>query len=180
MANEIISAILPSTSFKLVNTQTGDVPLRGIGIVSANIRLQSKLLRSQREDGKYIAHGRVLTPTIIDVDVIIQTIDGLETIQELMRDIEGLYTLVTRGISFINMRMASESFSQTADMTSASPIRLSFKQAFLENDARPICKQAADSSALDAGITSIYDAAADVSDFISSISNQLFSDVGGV
>lgn len=179
MANGIIGIILPKNSFKLTSSISGAINIQGLGVSSVNIKLQSKVLRNVREDGVSIVHGRVITPTTIEVDVVIQTIDGIERLNDIMRDIEGTYDITSRGITIRNMRMSSEAIEQTPTMMSASPIRLSFKQALLQNDSQPICLQAADSSVLDAGITSINDAIESASEFANSMIERATSVLQG-
>lgn len=174
MANSIIGIIVPNQSLKITSDTTGEVSLLGLGVSVANLRLMSKILKNQREDGVIIAHGRVIIPSVIELDVIVQTIDGLETLNQIYKDIEGLYTIVSRGISFTNMRMTTQGIQQSAEMLSASPIRLTFKQAFLQNDDMPICQQAPDSSLIDTGIADLKNFSSDVTTFIGDNITPLF------
>ena len=173
MANTMVGLVLPVNSLKITSDANGPIDLIGLGVTTVNIRLSSKVLQNQREDGVKIVHGRVIVPSVINIDVIVQTIDGIETLNQIYKDIEGTYTITSRGIKNNNMRLMTQQISQAPEMLSASPIRLVFKQAFMDSDERAICQQAPDSSVMDAGISSVRDAAETVTQFIQSITSNL-------
>ena len=173
MANTLVGLLLPVNALTIVSDLSGQINLIGVGVTSVNIRLSSKLLQNQREDGVKIVHGRVIVPTVINIDVIVQTIDGIETLNQIYKDIDGTYTITSRGIKNNNMRLMTQQISQSPEVISASPIRLIFKQAFMDGDERAICQQAPDSSVLDAGISSVREAANDATVFIQNIITDL-------
>jgi hypothetical protein len=186
MSNSLAQYVTFGSSFSLTNFVSGSISLSGIYIQRVTMHLSSSLFDNRREDGTSIVDARVLLPTSIDVDVICGTIDAVEKINNILKDINSIYTITSKGLTFQNLTLKNNSIIQSPDVLSASPIKLSFQQRLLQNNNNPTCAQTGDASIIDNGITnlknnlnsatnSIESAATSVSSFTSNLFKNAFS-----
>ncbi len=175
MPNTLAQYITNETSFQLTNFVSGSISLDGIHIQQVSIRLSSNIFDNKREDGTSIVDARVLMPTTIEVQVICSTLDAVEKINSILLDINSIYTITTRGLTFQNLQLKSTNIIQSPDILSAAPIKLSFQQRILQNNNNPTCAQTGDSTLIDNGITLLKSAATSVQTFTSNLITTVFS-----
>ena len=139
---------------------------------AVSIKLTSKLMKHMLENGQTVVDVRIVTPSVIDVDIFCETLDDAAAVNKILNDRSRLYTLTTKGLVFSAMMLANEKLTQSPDVLSAMPIHLTFKQVLVENSQPIIYAQPADSSYIDKGFTALRTASNNVQDLISSIKSS--------
>lgn len=180
MANTILSSILGSTSFKLIDFRNGPVNLTGLSVIENSIVFDGKLFKNQKEDGSYVVDGKINMPISVDVSVIVQSVDGADTINRILKDRTTIYTIVARGITINNLMCENQQVSLSSNMLSAAPFRLSFKEIMLQTVENPATKQDADSSIVDKGISYLKEAKQSVTDLAGTVIDKASSIVSGL
>lgn len=172
MALDFIASFLSSSQFSITSLNLGPVFIDGVGVLGVSIKLDSKLFRNQREDGSYIVDGRILLPTTIDVEFVVQNQSAFDSIDQMLKDRSTIYTIKSRGLIFNNMVCTTEQIAQSPDNISSSPVHLVFREILLQNDAVPKTRQAADSTAIDRGISYLKDTTKQVTDLAGEVFNK--------
>jgi len=180
MANTILSSILGSTNFKLIDFRNGPVTLTGLSVIENSIVFDGKLFKNQKEDGSYVVDGKINMPITLDVSVIVQTVDGAEIINRILKDRSTIYTIVARGITINNLMCENQQLSLGPNMLSAAPFRLSFKEVMLQAVDNPATKQDADSSIVDKGISYLKEAKQNVTQLANSAIDKASSALSGL
>ncbi|QEG13820.1 putative structural protein [Erwinia phage vB_EamM_TropicalSun] len=175
MANSILGSLIRMSSFTMTS-DNGPVNLTGITIANVSIKFNSRTLKNRREDGTVIAHARIKTPVQVQVKAIASNIDGLQVLSHIMKNIDIMYEIKTRGVQIKNLKLQRSEQTQSAESLSATPIMLTFAGIQMQGTYRPVCVQQGDSSVIDSGISTLKNVTQSVEDFANGISDAL----GGV
>lgn len=157
MPSNILSSLLSKPSLSLVSSLTGIDTAATLKVKSVRIKYTSRVMRHMREDGTSIVDVRIIQPTGAELEIFCQTLDDLAIVNSVILDRSGVYTMKSRGLIVQNMMAEGEQIKQSADMISASPVRLTLSQ-LITQDAQlvtPQVAQPADSSVIDQGIQSL-------------------------
>lgn len=173
MPQDIIASYLSNSNFTLTSLNLGQVSTNGIAVLAVKIKLESKLFRNQREDGSYIVDGRILLPTSVDAEVVVQSKSAVDTVNRILKDRSTIYTINTRGLIFNNMVCVNEQITQNAENLSSSPFHLVFREILLQEEATPKTMQDADSTALDRGIAYLKETTNTVTNLVTDIKNKI-------
>jgi len=174
MANTLAQYVGLNSDFTLTNFVSGSVSLNGISVQKVSIRLNSSIFDNKKEDGSSIVDSRILLPITIEVQIFCSTLSAVEKINDILMDINSIYKITTKGITFDNLMLKNNDILQSDAMMSASPIKLSFMQRILQNNNNPTCKQSGDSTIIDYGISTVKSAATSVQTFATNLINNYF------
>jgi hypothetical protein len=130
---------------------------------------------NKKENGTSIIDARVLLPTTIEVQVICSTLDAVEKINNILLDINSIYSISSKGLIFQNMQLNNDTILQSPDVLSAAPLKLNFQQRILQNNNNPTCVQTGDSTLVDNGINLLKTTASNVETFTTNLFNSAFS-----
>lgn len=169
MANSILSSLFTKAAFSVTDNATGIDMLKGLKVQRVRIRYASTAMRHPMEDGTTKVDSRVIRPALVEVTAFIPNADVLAKVNKLLQNRENLYTLKTRGVVLPFVMAETESLSQVAEVLSATPAVMHFKQLLIQNVTPVICAQASDSSVIDKGLASVKAVAASVSDTFSKL-----------
>lgn len=180
MALDAITALLGSSSFKIVDFLSGPVNLSGLKVLDVRIKFEGKVFKNQREDGSFIVDGKMLMPTTIDVSVLIQTVDAAEQVNRILKDRKSLYTIYSRGLIINNLLCVNNQVSMNPEILSSSPFRLSFKEVPLQQEDQPETRQDADSTTIDKGIAYLKEVGTDAVEFAQNTYDKVKSSISGI
>jgi len=172
MANTILSSALSAPSLTVTSDATAINIAQACGVSKVVIKLRSKIFRHKREDGTTVVDARVVEPMVTEIDVFAPTLDSLAMLNSALLDRTSTYTIKSRGLVLRNMMMNEAAIKQTADMLSASPVRLAFKELFTQNKSstgQQTVAQPADSTLIDKGLQTISSAVQSVGGLAASI-----------
>lgn len=171
MANSILSSALSSASFSITNQTTGTNAATTLAVSRVTIRLRSQLHRHMREDGLTLIDARTIMATELDVDGFAPDLSTLEQINSVLSNRDDMFTITSKGVILSPMRLENLLVSQTPNVLSAAPVRVTFKQALAPAVAAITFKQAADSSLVDRGIAFLNQASENVSSLYSKVAS---------
>ena len=180
MASSILSSLLSKPRFIIANAETGAAVMTGVKVKKIAIQMASFIPRHMREDGATIADTRVIRPTIIAAEIICPTIDDANDVIATMNDRENLYKITTKGLVFGNMMMQTSALKQTAEMLSAAPFQVIFKELLQENVNPVICAQGGDSDMQDSGIQLVKSISDGVGNLVTSVTNNFNSAINSL
>lgn len=158
MPSTILSSVLSKPLLTVTSDQTAINVTQGAGVSKVVIKLRSRIFRHKREDGTTIVDARIVEPMMAEIDVFAPTLDSLALLNSAMLDRGSTYTIKTRGLVLRGMMMNESTIKQSADMISASPVRLMFKELLTQNQTnvgQTNVSQPADSTLLDRGLQTI-------------------------
>lgn len=164
MANSILSTFLAKASMSILNQTTGQTELKDIKVSKVVIKLSAEPMRHMLEDGTTIVDVRIIKPIHVTADVICPDDDSLSSVNQILDDRQSRYQITSRGVIIANVVSDTDAIVQSADMLSATPIRMSFKQLLLENISPVVFASSASASVVDRGIAIINDATTSVTD----------------
>lgn len=179
MAENILSSLLSVAAFSITNATTGAVVAPNLAVKKVGIRYSSKNMTHQLEDGSTIVDQRIIVPSGMVVEAYCPDIDTVDAINALLLDRSAMYTINSKGIIIQNTMADSDNFRQNAEMLSATPIRIRFKQQLIQGVAPVVCSQSADSSVLDRGIQLLSSSSQSVSGFFSTLTGNISGTFGG-
>jgi hypothetical protein len=174
MATNILSSALSKASFTLTNvTQSTDgstvTTVSNLKVKAVTISLKAKIFRHKREDGVTIVDSKILLPIQVDVDAFVPDIDTLQQLNALLSDRSSIYKVSSKGLLIDHLMTESAQIRQSAEVISASPVRLSFKELMFKDATPTICAQSTDSSLTDRGIATLNSVSTTVSDLINEV-----------
>lgn len=173
MAGSILASLLSRSKFVVTNAATGDVVLSGLKIKRVDIQLISRVPRHMREDGTTISDTRIIEPSIVTARVICPTINDVEAVISVMNDRQNLYTIKSKGIVMNNMMVHATSTEQSAEMLSAAPFQITFRELLQETANPAACAQAADSDSQNQGIQIAPVSPSNVANLFTTVSNNI-------
>lgn len=169
MASNIFSGLLSPSAFIIRDEEDGTIQVKGLKVVRVQIHLNSTAHRHMKEDGTTIVDSRVIQPSTATVEAICPDADTLKQVNNLLLDRANFYSISSKGVILNNMMAEAEQISQTPDMTSAVPIRLSLRQVVSKNTDPLIVAQSSDSTLVDRGMSLLSNATKTVTDVFSKI-----------
>lgn len=157
MADSILSSLLSRASLTLVNNNTGKDVAEKLKVVGVNFHYRARPMRHMREDGTSIVDSKVIDPVLVEIDVICPSLDAINQVNQTLMDRKDTYTFTSKGIQLQDAVCERFELRQSAEMISASPVRITLKQ--LRRQGGPsggrIVEQPADSSMFGRGIQSV-------------------------
>ena len=147
---------------------------------SVEIQLASNVPCHRREDGTTISDVRIIEPSIVVAQIICPTIDDVESVLSVMNDRQNLYTIKSKGIVMNNMMAMQTSDKQNAEMLSAAPFQITFKELLQETSSPAVSAQAGDSDTQDQGIQIAAPSNNTVSSLFTTVSNNFANAVSNI
>lgn len=172
MPSSILSSLLSKSQFTVAKSETGEGVLSGIKVKRVRVQLAAYLPRHMREDGTTISDTRVIRPTVVMAEIICPTLDDAESVIKVMNDRESLYTIYSKGLVFANMMVQAAAIKQSAEMISAAPFQIIFKELLQENVNPVICSQGGDSDTQSAGIQILKSISNGVGKLVTTVTNK--------
>ncbi|USN16323.1 hypothetical protein PLUTO_00070 [Luteibacter phage vB_LflM-Pluto] len=179
MAGFILASLFSRPSLSIVNASTGETVARSLNVIRVSYRYTSVPLRHQLENGSSKVDARTILPSGIFIDAICPDLDTVSQVVDLMNDRSNLYTVTSKGLVLRNMMAQATQAKQNAEVLSAAPFRIVFKQILVENEQPVVCAQASDSSVIDRGIQLVSNAAENVSTLYNNVTNRISGLIGG-
>lgn len=173
MANSILSGFFSNPSFVLKPTSYGSAVAASMKIISVDIKFVSTPMRHMREDGTTRVDTRIIRAAELEVSFICPDINTFQQILNVVKDRQQTYSITTRGLHLRRMMVCEDAVKQIPEMLSATPMQLYFKQLLVQNEDPKVCAQAADSSLIDLGLTTISSAASSASSLYSNIQSNI-------
>jgi hypothetical protein len=180
MPSTILSSALSAPSLAVTSDLTSINIAQALSVSRVSIKLRSRIFRHKREDGTTIVDARVTEPKIVELDVFAPTLDAIAMLNSALLDREGTYTIKSRGLVFRRMMADQESIKQTADMLSASPVHVVFKELLTQNQTnvgQTSVAQPADSTMIEKGIQEVTSAVQTVQQLAATIQSQVIGAV---
>ena|SRR5271165_7003574 len=168
MAASILSSPTSKVSFSILNEMKYTYALPNLKILAVKIRYSSNNMRHRMENGSYLVDSRIIIPMTIDVTALCPDINTQNQLTIIFTDRSNLYTITTKSIVFEHMMVNQEGLDQTAEIMSATPIKLRFKQILGQGTNPVLSAQSADSSSVDQGYVYLSQAAQSVTGLFSS------------
>lgn len=180
MANNLLTGLFSdSNKLRIVDVSNDQVVMSGFHTKKVNIRWPSNAMGHSLEDGTTKVDTRVLRPAQVTILGFANSADTLLSISTMLSNRNTTYTITSRGLILPNMLLMTEGLNQTPDMVSAAPIRLDFKQVFIEGIDSVVFAQAADASLIDRGIGFLKEAQAGAEDLWADVSQALSDTING-
>jgi hypothetical protein len=173
MAENIISSFLAHSALVIKDVESGDVQAKGLKVGRVHIKLISSAMRHMKEDGSTIVDSRIIQASTVTIEAFCPDSATLKQVNNLLMDRANFYSVSSKGFILNNMMVEADQVSQTAEMISAVPIRIAFKQVVSKNIQAIIVAQSADSTLVDRGRSLLSSAAQTVNDLYSKI-NSVF------
>src|SRR5579864_1954734 len=173
MADSLLSSLLSSKggALTVVNNASRKDVAEHFQISRVTFKYTSKVLRHMLEDGSTIVDARVTEPVTVSIDAIAPTLDEINTASNMLKDRKDTYTLTSRGLVVNDMSTEDIRIKQSADMISASPVRISMKQLMRQGgvsaEQHEVVEQPADSSILGRGVQAVQKVGKSVTDAFS-------------
>jgi len=175
MADGILSTLFGKPSVSIQDQLSGAKTALNLKVLKVSINLSAEPQRHMLEDGTTLVDTRTIKPIRVSMDAICPDIDTLIQMNNIIQNRDTRYKVSTRGIVLPDMRAEGATLRQSAEMLTATPIRISFKQLLIQNNNPQTFKNPADSSLINRGIAAISSAAGAVSDLygkaVTSVSN---------
>lgn len=178
MPNTVLSAILPSQSFRVYSDKDGSQILRTVAITRAEILSAShnarKPVSTQKPSGQEtsdailtqdVKTSKILRPTRISLTALIPDMSAVDNLVAIWLARETTITVMSRGIIAANMTVVHIQFDQGPDVLSAQRATIDLEQALVPTFNRYNPQQAADSSTYGVRIQTpipVLDSVADV------------------
>ncbi len=128
MADSILSSIFAKSQFTLISDKTGKDAAENLQVVAVNFHYRARPMRHMREDGTSIVDSKIIDPAVVDIEAICPTLDSINKINTSLMDRTSTYVVTSKGIQMGDVVTEHFEIQQSADMLSASPMRLSLKQ----------------------------------------------------
>lgn len=173
MAENIISSILASPSLVILNQTEGIVAAKNLKVVKGIIRLVSESFGHSMEAGNTQIDTRVMKPFKVAFDVICPDIQTLDQVNNVLLDRKSLYQVKTRGIIVANLQVDNETLRQSADMTIATPVRISFQQIMIQHTSPVVFDNPASASIIDRGIAAVDSIQSSAADLYGKVSGKI-------
>lgn len=180
MPNNILSSLFSKSALVITNTTNATVVAKNLKVRKVSIKLTSKVMRHQQEDGSTIVDSKILMPLRLDIESFVPDIDTLTQVNQIILDRESIYTLSSKGLVMSHMMAEGTNLKQGSEMLSATPARITFKQLLVKDITPVICKQSGDSSIIDRGIAALEDAKQTVTDMVNKVGNAVNDFVGSL
>lgn len=145
-----------SPAFFITDMTRNAKTLVGIPIKSVRMQFTSRLLTNRGERGEIIIDGRVIEPSEIVVTTFCTSITELEEVNRLLRNVESIFQITSRGLEFPGYMVQSNQQEQSAEHLSTSPVEIRFKRVMVPAKELPICAQAGDAATTFGGIVNAY------------------------
>lgn len=169
MAGNLFSGFLSPAALVIRDEESGEVQAKDLKPVRVQIRLTSTAQRHMREDGSTIVDSRIIQPSSVVIEALCPDSATMKQVNNLLMDRSFFYSVSSKGVILNNMMAESELITQSPDVMSAVPIRISMKQV-LSKEVKPlIVAQSADSTLVDRGMSLLSNAKSTVTDIYSKI-----------
>ncbi len=169
MASNIFSGLLAPSAFIVRDEEDGSIQIKGLKVSRVQIRLMSAAMRHMKEDGTTIVDSRIIQPSTVTVEAFCPDAATLKQVNNLLLDRANFYSVSSKGVILNNMMAEAQQISQTSEVISAVPVRLSFRQVVSKNIDPLIVAQSADSTLVDRGMSLLSNATKTVTDVFSKI-----------
>ncbi len=182
MPNTILASALSSPSLSISSFSDPTNVAAALGVSKVVIKLRSKVFRHKTETGNTIVDARVVEPMQCEIDVFVPTLDAMTAINVVMLDRTTAYTIKSRGLVLTRMLADHNEIRQSADMLSASPVKLHFKELLTQGQlaiGATRVAQPSDSTIIDKGIQSISDAVQTVQGLAATVASNVGSAITG-
>lgn len=128
MANTILSGLFSKGAARIVNATTGAVVCPRLKVVEANIELSASVFRHKMEDGQIQTDSRIQEPSVIEIGGFIPDYLTLEEVNNVLTDRDSYYNLVIKDTVWMTLVCSSDELEQSAEVISATPVTISFKE----------------------------------------------------
>jgi len=170
MPNSILASLLSKASLSIKSNATGLDIATNLKVSRVLFKYCSRVMRHKREDGTSIVDARIILPSTVEIDVTCETLDDVALVNAVMLDRTTVYTIKSKGLIIENMMSEVDAIRQSADIISATPIRMSFTSLLVQGNAKvPAVSQSSDSSLIDKGLQDITQAIQGVQGLISNV-----------
>jgi len=173
MAGNILTALFSKASLTILNQTRGMVVAKGLKVVKGTIRLSSESFGHSLEDGTVKVDSRIIKPSKVVFDVICPDLETVAQVNDLLLDRQSLYQITSRGIIMANLQVNTETLRQSAEMTVATPIRISFQQILIQNVSPIVFANSSNSTLIDRGISAVNNATSTVKDLFDKTSGRI-------
>lgn len=171
MADNILSVFFDKAMFVIGGFGGSKATALKISKVSA--KFVSMPMRHMKEDGTTVVDVRILKPTTVVVETMCPDLDTQKQVNDILMDRNNFYFITSKGLVIDNLMLDHEQIRQTAEVLSASPISLSFKQVI--TPTIEVTAQSADSSLLNRGMMALNSATQTVTGLYSKASSAISS-----
>jgi len=180
MANNLLTGLFSdSNKLKVVDAANSRQVMPDFKTKRVNIRFPSNVMGHTMESGITKVDTRVIRPAQLSVIGYANDASTLLSLASMLSNRNTLYTITSRGLILPNMLLVTEGLAQSPEVISAAPIRLDFKQVFIEGIDSVVFAQAADTSLIDRGIGFLEEAQAGAEDLWADVSQSLSDIVAG-
>jgi hypothetical protein len=152
--SDILSHLITPAMF----TINGGIDAASLKISKVNIKYTSKPMRHMKEDGSTIVDARIIQPVHVEVEGFCPDLDTQNQVNNIMLNRDILYNIDSKGLHIRNMMLEGETVSQTSQVLSAAPVKLSFKEVLVRNVIPIVTGQSGDASLVDHGMSAVKDA----------------------
>jgi len=155
MPNSILSSFFSESALTITNSTTGAVVMPTFKVKRVRISFRAQPMPHRREDGATIIDSRIILPTNLSIEGFCTDITSLDQVNKVLLDRQAFYSISSKGIQVASMMIDTDNSSQTSEMLSATPKRLTFRQVLVQNVTPVICQQSSDSSVVNKGIAAL-------------------------
>jgi hypothetical protein len=181
MADSILSSVLSKAALSIVaaSDPNGANLAERLKVVSVTIKYRSRTMRHMKEDGNTVVDVRIIDPASVELDVIAPTFDELGVLRDFLLNRKNTCILTSKGLVVNEVICGAVDVKQSAEMLSASPAQIRFKQLLRQGgprDTHKVVEQSSDSSVFNRGYQTVTKAAQTVQQaFIRSINTNIIA-----
>lgn len=169
MASNLFSGLLSPSALVIRDQEDGTIQVKNLKTIRVHIRLTSAAMRHMREDGSTIVDSRIIQPSSAIVEALCPDAATFKQVNNLLMDRANFYSISSKGVLLNNMMAEAEQVSQTPEVMSAIPVRLSFKQVLSKEVLPLVVESSSDSTLVDRGMSLLSTATKSVNDIYSKI-----------
>lgn len=169
MASNLFSGLLSPSALVIRDQEDGTIQVKGLKAVRVHIKLTSSAMRHMREDGTTIVDSRIIQPSSAVVEALCPDAATFKQVNNLLMDRANFYSVSSKGVILNNMMAEAEQVSQSPEVISAIPVRMSFKQVISKEVLPLLVASSADSTLVDRGMSLLSTAKNTVTDVYSKI-----------
>lgn len=169
MAENLISGFLSPSALVIKDAEDGTIQAKNLKISRVHIKLSSNAMKHMLEDGSTVVDSRIIMPSTITIDAFCPDAETVKQLNNLLMDRINFYTVSSKGITLENMMMEADQATQSADIMSAVPVRISMRQVISSNIEAVVVAQPSDSTLVDRGRALLSTATKSVTDVYNKI-----------
>jgi hypothetical protein len=165
MADSILSSLLSKSALAIVQSAdsssnskaTGENLAAKLKVAKVTIQYASRPMRHMKENGSTIVDAKIIDQTQMTIEVFCETLNDIKIVNDILMNRKNTYTVSSKGLVFPIMVATDIGIRQSAEMLTASPVKIGLKQLQKQTGDKEhrVVEQAADSSVLTKGIHTV-------------------------